>query len=66
VFDLIYVMTGGGPANGTETLSIYAYRTMFQSLQFGYGSSIAIVQVFIMLALTGSVVWVLKGKRSNA
>ncbi|MFQ5451441.1 MAG: carbohydrate ABC transporter permease [Nitrospinaceae bacterium] len=52
VFDVIYVMTGGGPANGTETLSIYAYRTYFQGLQFGYGSSIVIVQVMVMVALT--------------
>ncbi|MFQ5673966.1 MAG: carbohydrate ABC transporter permease [Nitrospinales bacterium] len=66
VFDLIYVMTGGGPANGTETLSIYAYRTMFQSLQFGYGSAIAVIQVFVMLVLAGSVVRALKRKRSRA
>lgn len=52
VFDVIYVMTGGGPANSTETLSIYAYRTYFQSLQFGYGSSIALTQVILMLAMT--------------
>jgi len=52
VFDVIYVMTGGGPANSTETLSIYAYRTFFQGLQFGYGSSVVIVQVMAMIALT--------------
>jgi len=51
VFDVIYVMTGGGPANSTETLSIYAYRTYFQSLQFGYGSSVALIQVILMTAL---------------
>ena len=52
VFDVIYVMTGGGPANSTETLSIYAYRTYFQALQFGYGSSIVIIQVVLMVLLT--------------
>jgi multiple sugar transport system permease protein len=42
VFDAIYVLTGGGPANTTETLSIYAYKTLFQTLQFGYGSTLAV------------------------
>lgn len=41
VFDAVYVLTGGGPANTTETLSIYAYKTLFQTLQFGFGSAIA-------------------------
>ena len=41
VFDAVYVLTGGGPANATETLSIYAYKVLFQTLQFGYGSALA-------------------------
>jgi len=49
VFDAIYVLTGGGPANATETLSIYAYRVLFQMLDFGYGSALAVV----VLAITG-------------
>ena len=51
VFDVIYVLTGGGPGNTTETLSIYAYKTLFQTLQFGYGSAIA-VTVFLSVAIT--------------
>jgi len=51
VFDVIYVLTGGGPGNTTETLSIYAYKTLFQTLQFGYGSALA-VTVFICVAIT--------------
>lgn len=43
VFDAVYVLTGGGPANTTETLSIYAYKILFQTLQFGYGSTLSIV-----------------------
>ena len=51
VFDAVYVLTGGGPANTTETLSIYAYKVLFQTLQFGYGSTLAVV-VFLC---TGSI-----------
>jgi multiple sugar transport system permease protein len=50
VFDAIYVLTGGGPANSTETLSIYAYRVLFQTLEFGYGSTVAVI-VFVSIAL---------------
>lgn len=49
IFDAIYVLTGGGPAQSTETLSIYAYKVLFQTLQFGRGSAIA-VTVFVSVA----------------
>lgn len=48
VFDAIYVLTGGGPANSTETLSIYAYKLLFQTLEFGYGSALSVA---VMLAV---------------
>ena len=41
VFDLVYVLTGGGPADATETLSTLSYKTLFSALQFGYGSAMA-------------------------
>jgi multiple sugar transport system permease protein len=50
IFDAIYVLTGGGPANTTETVSIYAYKVLFQTLQFGYGSAIA-VAVFLCVGI---------------
>lgn len=50
VFDLVYVLTGGGPANATETISIYAYKTMFAQMNFGAGSALSVI-VFICVAL---------------
>lgn len=50
VFDAVYVLTGGGPANTTETLSIYTYKVLFQTLQFGYGSSLAVI-MFLCVGL---------------
>jgi multiple sugar transport system permease protein len=52
VFDAVYVLTGGGPANATETLSIYAYKVLFQTLHFGYGSAIATVVFLCVGALS--------------
>jgi len=41
VFDVIYVMTGGGPADSTEVMSTLTYKILFSATQFGYGSSLA-------------------------
>ncbi|MGH7209329.1 MAG: carbohydrate ABC transporter permease [Nitrospiraceae bacterium] len=51
-FDAIFVLTGGGPGNSTETLSIYAYKMLFQTLQFGYGSTLATTMFLAALAIT--------------
>jgi multiple sugar transport system permease protein len=50
-FDLMFVLTGGGPAATTETLTVYAYRSLFQTLQLGFGSAIGVV-VFGLVMLT--------------
>jgi multiple sugar transport system permease protein len=49
-FDLMFVLTGGGPAGLTETLTVYAYRSLFQTLRLGFGSAIgAVVFALVML-----------------
>ncbi|MGN6317251.1 carbohydrate ABC transporter permease [Trinickia sp.] len=55
-FDLIFVMTGGGPESSSELMATYMYRTVFSSFQLGYGSTIAsamflIVSVVAAMAL---------------
>jgi multiple sugar transport system permease protein len=45
IFDLVYVMTGGGPGGSTETVSIYVYQTYMRYLDFGYGSAISVAMV---------------------
>jgi multiple sugar transport system permease protein len=56
VFDAVYVLTEGGPANTTETLSIYAYKTLMRAGDFGYGSTLAVVTFLCVMAI--SVVYV--------
>lgn len=48
VFDLIWVLTGGGPGGTTESISIYAYKTMFAQTQFGYGAAIVLVMALFV------------------
>jgi multiple sugar transport system permease protein len=50
VFDLIFVLTGGGPGGETETMSIYAYKVMFGQTNFGYGS-VVVMLMFVCVAI---------------
>lgn len=59
VFDAIYVLTEGGPANTTETLSIYAYKTLMRSGDFGYGSTLAVATFLCVVALSGVYLWLM-------
>ena len=56
LFDLAYVLTGGGPGSATEPLSLYAFVALMQRLRFGYGSAISI-SVFL-LTLAFALLWV--------
>ena len=50
IFDLIQVMTSGGPGGATETVSIYIYATVMRYLDFGYGAALVVV-TFVVLVL---------------
>lgn len=50
VYDLIAILTGGGPGNGTESLSVYAYKLMFNQSNYGYGS-VVVMGMTVCVAL---------------
>jgi len=52
VFDLVWVMTKGGPVNSTELVSTYAYRLSFEEFQFSKGAASANV-LFLILLMVG-------------
>lgn len=54
VFDLVYVMTAGGPVSSTEVLSTYSYKLSFQLFHFGEGAAVANV-LFICLFIVALV-----------
>lgn len=51
-FDLVYVLTGGGPRGGTEVLGLFMYREAFRLGDFGYGTAIAFVTLFLVLGVS--------------
>ncbi|MEH2241519.1 carbohydrate ABC transporter permease [Nostoc sp.] len=50
IFDLIAVMTGGGPGGATEVVSLYIYSTVMRYLDFGYGAALVVVTFLILIA----------------
>jgi ABC-type sugar transport system permease subunit len=52
VFDLIWVMTQGGPYRSSETLAVTMYRESFVSFHVGYGASVAVVLTAIVLVIS--------------
>lgn len=55
VFDLVFVMTGGGPGVSTELLVTYLYAEGFEARRQGYGTAIGVVVLVVVLAFTA--VW---------
>ncbi|WHX48261.1 sugar ABC transporter permease [Paenibacillus woosongensis] len=56
-FDLVYIMTKGGPAHATELLATYMYNSTFTSYRYGFGSAISTTIVVISLLLIGTSQW---------
>jgi len=52
VFDVVYLMTQGGPARSTSVLVYYIYQNAFQFFDMGYASAVAYVLFFVVLFLT--------------
>jgi ABC-type sugar transport system permease subunit len=51
VFDIVYVMTGGGPASGTQTITFFTYLQAFSAQRFSYGATLAYLTVVAILLL---------------
>ena len=57
-FDLIYILTGGGPGNATEVLGTYAYEQAFSARERGYGAAIGVVLYLLLVVVLGVQFWI--------
>lgn len=53
IFDVVYLLTAGGPAHATEMVSIYVYNYGFKSFNLGYASSASFIMITIMIVIGG-------------
>jgi ABC-type sugar transport system permease subunit len=51
VFDLVYVLTNGGPGLSTEPIALYTFNALLQNLRFGYGAALAVAVAAITFGL---------------
>jgi multiple sugar transport system permease protein len=66
IFDLVQVMTGGGPAGATEMVSIYIYSTIMRYLDFGYGAALVVVTFLLLIIAVAIAAYCLSKARANA
>lgn len=65
-FDIVYVMTQGGPFGKTRTLSVLSYRAAFRSYDFGYSSAIAVVLFALTVTIIGGFMYLTRrGNRDD-
>jgi multiple sugar transport system permease protein len=64
-FAAIFAATGGGPGTATEILNLYAFKTSFVELNFGYGSALAVSLLVITMVISG-VLFYLRTARHKA
>ncbi len=65
-FAAIFAATGGGPGTASEILNLYAFKTSFVELNFGYGSALAVALLIITMAVSGVLFYVRTPRRREA
>ena len=66
VFDLIKIMTEGGPGGATEVVSMYIYSTVMRYLDFGYGAALVVVTFLLLILAVVLASLLLKNLRSRS
>ncbi len=65
VFDLIAVMTNGGPGGATEVVSLYIYSTVMRYLDFGYGAALVVVTFLLLVVMVAIASFLLSKSRTT-
>ena len=60
LFDLVYIITEGGPGSATETIAVYVYRMAFQFFRTSQSAAIAYIMLFVVIVLTNLYLYAVK------
>lgn len=52
IFDIVFVMTGGGPNHASEMIATHMYTRAFKGMQFGYGSAMSVILMIMCILVT--------------
>jgi len=65
-FDLVYVLTNGGPGTATETITLYTYQLAFRMLEVGRASALGVITLLIVAGMIGLMIWLLQRRGREA
>lgn len=65
IFDLIFIMTGGGPGNASEVLATMIYKNAFNFYKYGYSSSLAVIMLLFLLIPVIIYIVIIKNRSLN-
>lgn len=66
LFDVVYILTEGGPGSSTETVSVYLYRVAFNYFQTGRASALGYILLFAVIVLTSLYLYAIQARRTEA
>ena len=66
IFDIVYLLTEGGPGSSTETVSVYVYRLAFQFFRTSQASALGYIMVFAVVVLTSLYLYAIQARQSEA
>jgi multiple sugar transport system permease protein len=64
IFDLVFLLTGGGPGSASESVSLYTYINGFRYFSMGYATALAVIQIIIINVISLNLVKVMKAGRA--
>jgi multiple sugar transport system permease protein len=65
LFDIVYIITEGGPGSSTETIAVYLYRTAFQFFRTSQSSALAYIVLFVVIVLTNLYLYAVNRRESE-
>lgn len=64
VFDIVWVLTGGGPGGRTRMIALYVYDTVFRYLELGYGCALTLVMAAALAGLAAAILLLVRPRRA--
>jgi multiple sugar transport system permease protein len=65
-FDLVYVLTNGGPGTATETITLYTYQLGFRMLDVGKASALGVLTLLIVASMIAMLIWLMRRSGRDA
>ena len=65
-FDLVYVLTNGGPGTATETITLFTYQLAFHMLEVGKASALGVITLIIVAAMIVAMIWFMSRRGREA